>query len=150
MLGTVVLVDKIKPEAESGTSRLFSWYALVGQFAKMSRMAWPSANPKHVPADLDMLLKSLKAETEDERERRLLKQRFENYIPLADRRPLDEFFDLNMIEKDCICGPIDVKLTDEPGTFKKYVMRASISKYGRKIEPNDLVYYKCETRFANG
>ena len=46
---------------------------------------------------LDQLFESLKFEDVFEAEKRLEKQRFENFVPLKDRRPEHEFFDLENI-----------------------------------------------------
>ena len=71
-------------------------------------------------------------------------------MPAADRRPVDEFYDLTKLFY-CIGGPQDIR---EPGaegsTFLKYTMKEPTSKFRRKIEGADFVYYKCETRFSNG
>lgn len=150
MLRQYNLVEKIKPHEDSGTGRLFSWHCLIGQFAKMTRLAWPSVHLDKMPSELNLVMKSLQSETKAETEARLQKQQFENYVPASERRPLDEFYDLTTLEKDCIGGPIDIRKEGEPGTFLKYVVRASTSKFGRKIESGDFVYYKCETRFSNG
>lgn len=63
------LTDRVKPEAESGTSRLFNWHTLVNTFVKMTRLAWPAAGTK--PDTLDHLMESLKVETRDEKMARL-------------------------------------------------------------------------------
>lgn len=72
-------------------------------------------------------------------------------MPAADRRPVDEFYDLTKLTLYCIGGVQDIR---EPGaegsTFLKYTMKEPTSKFRRKIEGGDFVYYKCETRFSNG
>ena len=46
---------------------------------------------------LDQIFDSLKFENVFEAEKRLEKQRFENFVPMKDRRPEHEFFDLEDI-----------------------------------------------------
>ena len=65
------LIDRVKPEAESGTSRLFNWHTLVNTFVKMTRLAWPAAGKGTKPDKLDHLMESLKVETRDEKMARL-------------------------------------------------------------------------------
>lgn len=46
---------------------------------------------------LDQIFESLNSENMLEAEKRLEKQRFENFVPMKDRRPEHEFFDLESI-----------------------------------------------------
>ena len=64
-------MDRVKPEAESGTSRLFNWHTLVNTFGKMTRLAWPEAGKGTKPETFDHLMESLKDETRDEKMVRL-------------------------------------------------------------------------------
>ena len=61
-----------------------------------------------------------------EAEKRLEKQRFENFVPLKDRRPEHEFFDLENIYNQCLGDPIDISPTQDRGMLK-YVMCSSTS-----------------------
>lgn len=128
-------------------------------FDKMVRLSWPSTisdqcppreRPKIIWAQVRVkdILKELRQETVKEAEERREKQKYANYIPPSERRPLDEYFDLSTIPCECISEPIDLKVGDEEGTFLKYQMEPP--KIKRLIESNDIVYYKCTTRFSNG
>jgi hypothetical protein len=57
-------------------------------------------------------------EADDRRE----KQKWDNYIPASEKRPLDEFYDLKSISNDCVEGPIDIGI-DKDGGLLKFVMR---------------------------
>lgn len=46
-------------------------------------------------------------------------------------------------------GPEDIS-DDKDGGMLKYLMKASQSRFPRKVEEADIVYYTCETRFDNG
>ena len=70
-------------------------------------------------------------------------------MPASEKRPLDEFFDLQTIPNDSVDGPIDIG-ADKDGGLLKYVMRQSTSIFPRNCECADSVYYTHETRFDNG
>lgn len=57
---------------------------------------------------IEMVIKSIKQETLEEADERREKQKWENYVPASEKRPLDEFFDLATIKNDCVEGPIDI------------------------------------------
>lgn len=63
---------------------------------------------------------------------------------------MDEFFDYSEIYNDCLGdGPEDIS-DDQDGGMLKYLMIESKSRFQRKVEESDIVYYMCETRFDNG
>ena len=97
----------------------------------------------------DHIISSLRAESAEEAEKRIQKQKWDNYVPPAEKRPLDEFYDLKEIEKNCVVGPIDISPKKNGGVMK-YIMKESTSKFPRTIECNDNVLYMRETRFDNG
>lgn len=99
---------------------------------------------------VELVLKSIVAESVQEQEARLEKQRFENYIPPSERRPADEYFDLATLPIDSIGEAADIKMEGEKGTFLKYTMKPKTTRFDRLVESQDVVYHTCETRFSNG
>jgi hypothetical protein len=94
---------------------------------------------------VDEILKVITLETIEEGEARREKQQWEGYK--ADKRPLDEFFDVKSIESEYI--PVDIS-DEKDGEFLKYVITQTTSKTNRFCETNDIVYYIHETRYGNG
>jgi hypothetical protein len=80
---------------------------------------------------------SVEIESEKAREA----SKWENYTPSADKRPLDEFFDLAPV--------LALKAEDITGNggVMKYVLEEG---KGSVICSTDTVYYKHETRYSNG
>lgn len=74
---------------------------------------------------------------------------FDNYVPAGEKRPVDEFFDVESLETTCLQGPIDVSAKKD-GQLVKYIVKASTSKFARCVEEQDTVHYMHETRFSNG
>ena len=121
----------------------------------MNRLSWPSVDKAKLKDTLKLekvesLMLVLTTESEKQTEDRLKKQQYENYIPPEDRRPADEFYSIESVKEECIGEPFDVKIEGETGTFLKYMVKASKTKYDRKVESSDVVYHTCETRFENG
>jgi hypothetical protein len=94
-------------------------------------------------------VESLKQESANEADERREKQKWENYVPASEKRPLDEFFDLSTIPNECVEGPIDIT-ADQDGGLMKFVMKHPTSIFKRNCESEDSVYYTHETRFDNG
>ena len=122
-------------------------------FKPLMRLGWPDARQAKIENStcetIEKLLNSLKQESVQEADERREKQKWENYIPASEKRPLDEFFDLNSIKNECVEGPIDIT-ADKDGGLLKYVMKQSTSIFPRNCESADSVYYTHETRFDNG
>ena len=91
----------------------------------------------------------MRQETDQEADDRREKQKWDNYVPASEKRPLDEFYDLTTIESECIGEPVDIT-QDQDGGIIKYVMKPTTSQFDRKCEDADIVYYTHETRFDNG
>ena len=98
---------------------------------------------------IEKLLESLKQESVLEGDERREKQKWDNYVPASEKRPLDEFFELKTILDDCVEGPLDIG-AEKDGGLVKYVMRQPTSIFPRNCECADSVYYTHETRFDNG
>jgi hypothetical protein len=111
------------------------------------RLDWES--PREENKMIHEILETLRKETDQEGDERREKQKWDNYVPAAQRRPLDEFHDIESVENLCIGGPIDISV-DGDGQLIKYVMEESTSKFERKIEVADTVHYIHETRYDNG
>ena len=87
----------------------------------MIRLGWPSFKADSKKKEngellnkVESLITALTTESKEQTEERLKKQQYENYIPPEDRRPLDEFFDLDAMKADeCIGEPIDIKYDGE-------------------------------------
>lgn len=63
------------------------------------------------------------AESEKEAEDRRERQKWENYVPKSEKRPLDEFYDLNEVYSNCIGGePVDIT-PDKNGGMLKYLLK---------------------------
>jgi hypothetical protein len=73
------------------------------------------------------IIAALTLESEEDAEARREKQKWDNYVPASERRPLDEFYYVDDIESQCLQGPVDVS-----------------------IDTNDVVHYMHETRYSNG
>ena len=56
---------------------------------------------------------------------------------------------MSTIESECIEEPTDIT-KEQDGGIIKYLMKPSTSKFTRKCEEADIVYYTHETRFDNG
>ena len=88
---------------------------------------------------------TLRAETDDQAETRREKQQWENYVDPKDKRPDDEFFDLQMMQNEALeqvvyDGGAMTKIVIEPATFPTH----------RIVQDSDFVYYIHETRYDNG
>ena len=79
-------------DAESHPN-LFAWHCLLKMYSANVRHSW-SAPDSGEDKDLEALLVSLRAETDEQAESRREKQQWENYVDPKDKRPEDEFFDL--------------------------------------------------------
>ena len=66
---------------------------------------------------------------------------YENWIPPSDRRPDDEFYDINLIQ------PIRIEELEEDGSLQ---ILTEIEGTGDLVEDTDTIYYKHSTRFDNG
>lgn len=64
------------------------------------------------------------------------------------RGPSDEFYDLSLIEKECI-DKVDLS-EDQDGGLIKYKIKEPTALFERRVEEADHVYYTHETRFDNG
>ena len=114
----------------------------------MTALGWPESGKQD--AKVNLILESLRAETKEEGEERREKQKWDNYVPASEKRPVDEWFDLTSIQSDCIGGePIDIT-ADQDGGLLKFNMKPSTSKFPRLVEEADIVHYFHETRFDNG
>ena len=74
--------------------------------------------------------------TEEEKE----KSQYDNWIPPSQRRPEDEFFELESVV------PIRV---EQVGDESLQILTLVEGK-GQLAEPSDTIYYKHQTRFDNG
>ena len=97
---------------------LYSWYMLVGRFQGLVAIAWriPEEGQEKKGSKVtdeaivivQTVLDSLKKESEKEADERREKQKWENYVPAGDKRPLDEFHNLTSIESECVIPPEDI------------------------------------------
>jgi hypothetical protein len=127
--------------------RIFAWYVFIIKFKEIIRAGWDEAVAKD--NNLEAVKKALRAETDEDADARREKQKWEGYVPTADKRPLDEFYDVDSVEAAAVECPIDVSV-DKDGQILKHIMRKTSSKYDRCIETNDIVHYMHETRYSNG
>ena len=70
-------------------------------------------------------------------------------MPTQDKRPVDEFYEVDLIESLCVEPPVDISV-NKNGELIKYTVKATSSQFNRCVEPNDVVQYLHETRFQNG
>lgn len=139
------LESKIKP---SDYPNLYAWHVLVSRFSHLTALGWPESEKKDAKAA--QILESLTSESKEEGDERREKQKWDNYVPASDKRPLDEWYDLKSIQGDCIGGkPIDIT-ADQDGGLLKFNMKPTTSKFHRLVEEADIVHYFHETRFDNG
>lgn len=110
---------------------------LIERFTEALRLQWPESEVK--PDSLDAMLSQLSSEEPVDGQ----------WVPPADRRPLDEFYDVQSVDKNCIEGPIDIS-ENQDGQLLKYIMKVSTSQFKRTVESEDVVHYLHETRYDNG
>jgi len=123
---------------------------LINMFDNMIRLGWPEPDAvKHQDqiSIIKEIIAELSKESEEDAEARREKAKWDNYVPPAQRRPADEFADINSVKAEY--KPIDISAEGD-GTFLKYVIKESTSKFPRLIEEEDIVQYLHETRFDNG
>jgi hypothetical protein len=94
-------------------------------------------------------IEAVKVETDEEGDQRRERQRFENFKAPGEKRPGDEFYDVDGIENECLEPPIDIS-PESDREFLKFIIKKSKSKFQRCCEDGDCVYYTHETRFDTG
>ena len=110
------------------------------------RLSWPDSTSNS--ESLVKIIDSLRAESTEDAEARREKQQWDNYVPAAEKRPIDEFYDVSNVEhSECIGEPQDLY---DDGEMIKYTVKQSTSKFDRLIESEDIVHYMHETRYDNG
>ena len=117
---------------------------MLTQFSCNMRLAWPEL--PNQDENVVHLFSVLSAETDKDAEERREKQKWDNFVPASEKRPLDEFFDLSVLES---IEPIDIS-SEKDGQLLKYITKEGTSKFNRLIEEADIVHYMHETRFDNG
>ena len=149
MVFDAIKTRQLEAKIEPGIyPNLYAWHVLVSRFSHMTALGWPESEKQD--AKVALILESLRAETKEEGEERREKQKWDNYVPASEKRPVDEWFDLTSIQSDCIGGePIDIT-ADQDGGLLKFNMKPSTSKFPRLVEEADIVHYFHETRFDNG
>lgn len=93
------------------------------------------------------IIEVLEQETDEAADARREKAKWVNYIPASEKRPLDEFVDLEAVKNEF--EPVDIS-ADKNGEMVKYITRTTNSKFNRLIDEADIVQYLHETRFDNG
>lgn len=127
--------------------KMHAWLQRVASIDEATRDSWQANQASH--PSIQQILQVLTLETEEEAEKRRAQQQWDNYIPPSQRRPIDEFYDVQSVEKTCKRGPEDISV-EKDGQFIKYVVEESKSKFNRLIDVNDTVHYIHETRYDNG
>ena len=86
------LLENVTYEAHP---RIMAWNTLIGLFTHFVRETWPDTplEPK-----LENVIKTLRLESDSEGDERREKQKWENYVAPGDKRPLDEFYEVNMLD----------------------------------------------------
>jgi hypothetical protein len=119
-------------------------------FDKMVRLGWPepdqTKHADHIGIIKDIIAE-LSKETEEDAEARREKAKWDGFKPANERRPADEFADISSVKAEYT--PVDIS-PEGDGSFLKYTIRESTSKFNRLIEEQDIVQYLHETRYDNG
>jgi len=97
---------------------------LVGMFTEFIRLTWPEDN--QINEKLTSIIQTLRIESDSEGDERREKQKWDNYIPAADKRPLDEFYDVDTIESQCVEPPVDIS-QEKDESMIKYVVKTNTS-----------------------
>lgn len=99
---------KLDSKIEPGVyPNVYAWHVLVSRFSPLTALGWPESGKQDPKVTL--ILESLRTESKEEGEERREKQKWDNYVPASEKRPVDEWFDLTSIQGDCIGGqPIDI------------------------------------------
>ena len=141
----IMKFDLTKEITSDNFPRLFSWHMLISRFIESIRLSWPDATVD--TSTIQKVLAALKQETDVDAEARREKQKWDNYVPKGERRPLDEFYDVDNVPNERIGDPVDLY---GDGHMIKYVVREPTTKFDRPIESEDIVHYMHETRYDNG
>ena len=131
LLNSQELTDKITTALHP---RLFGWNLFISNFAQLTKLGW--SDPAEVSSEITLIIEALKQETDKDGDERREKAKWDNYVPAADRRPLDEFADVQGVEAEVV--PIDIS-DEQDGQMMKYIVKHTTSKFDRIIAEADIV-----------
>lgn len=127
--------------------QMFGWFNLISHFKDLVSSLWVHPSEFKVSEEDILIVNSLInsfTQPDQVEERISVDTGFDPSV----KHPSDEFYDLSLIEKECI---EKVDLTEEQdGGLIKYKIKEPTALFERRVEPADHVYYIHETRFDNG